>query len=163
MVLQTRAASPHYIPGQEYRIWGWKENGSLKLDSWSYLKRLYTIRGLLFQETERKGQKIPVAKETCRSWHSYINLHFYWGGIFSPNFIWIAGLQKKGILSIYFIFSCKQPTLKELKDLNVDLPLPTSPPQWIKQQRGIPSIGLLRLYQRKKGFCKQKIRLGEAT
>lgn len=26
-----------------------------------------------------KGQRIHVAKETRRSWHSYINFHLYWG------------------------------------------------------------------------------------
>lgn len=36
------------------------------------------------------------------------------------------GYWRKAFYRIYFIFSCKQPTLKELKDLNVDLLLPTS-------------------------------------
>lgn len=44
---------------------GLKSKWKLKLVSLTYLKSLYAIRGLLFQETERKGQEIHVAKETC--------------------------------------------------------------------------------------------------
>lgn len=120
--------SPHSRPREKDN--SLKSKWELKLVSPTYLKSLCVIRGLLFQETERRGQKIHVAKETCWSWHSYINFHFYWRwkrkDIF-PKFICIPWLPKKGILPIYFIFSCKQLILKELKDLSVDLLLPARP------------------------------------
>lgn len=55
--------SPHSRPREKDN--SLKSKWELKLVSPTYLKSLCVIRGLLFQETERRGQKIHVAKETC--------------------------------------------------------------------------------------------------
>lgn len=74
LLYKLELASPHSLHSWPRKMdSGLKSKCELKRVSLTYLKSLYAIRGLLFQETERKGQNVHVAKETCRSCHSYIN------------------------------------------------------------------------------------------
>lgn len=42
-------------------------------------EKSFCNQGDIISGDREKGQRIHVAKETRRSWHSYINFHLYWG------------------------------------------------------------------------------------